>query len=262
LSNTLSALPGTSKADAIDTGSIITKCTVPGKVALTFDDGPWVYTDLMLDVLASYNVKATFFIAGNNLGKGRMDDASLPWPAVMRRMHDSGHQIASHSWTHQDLTMVSSAVQQSEIIYNEMAFRNLFGWIPTYFRCPYLLCDTASGSLTRLNTLGYHIIDMNIDTKDYMYNDANLIQTSKNRFSSGVSSNPAVDSYIPLAHDLQYVNLLSAWFPVLFSHALRPTVRPANFKPQLPDCHQPNSLHDQHSPRSRLQPGHSRRVPK
>lgn len=136
-----------------------------------------------------------------------MDDPTLPWPAVMRRMYSEGHQIASHSWTHQDLTMVSSAVQQSEIVYNEMAFRNLFGWFPTYFRCPYLSCDLASGSLSRLGTLGYHVIDMNPDTKDYMNNDATLIQISKDIFSNGVSSTPSQNSYIPLAHDIQYVNL-------------------------------------------------------
>lgn len=181
----------------------INKCANPGQIALTYDDGPWIYTDMMLDVLDSFNVKATFFISGNNLGKGRMDDPAMPWPGVMRRMYASGHHIASHSWTHQDLTIVSSAVQQSEIIYNEMAFRNLFGWIPTYFRCPYLLCDTASGSLTRLADLGYHVIDMNPDTKDYENNDASLVQISKNRFANGVSLNPAVDSYIPLTHDIQ-----------------------------------------------------------
>lgn len=183
---------------------MLNKCASPGKIALTFDDGPWVYTSQMLDVLDSFGVKATFFIAGNNLGKGRMDDGTLPWPAILQRMYASGHHLASHSWTHQDLTNVSSAVQTSEIVYNEMAFRNLFGWIPTYFRCPYLLCDTASGSLTRLTDMGYHIIDMNPDTKDYMYDDATLIQNSKDRFSNGVSLNPSVDSYIPLTHDIQY----------------------------------------------------------
>ncbi|KAH7329924.1 hypothetical protein BKA65DRAFT_460379 [Rhexocercosporidium sp. MPI-PUGE-AT-0058] len=206
-------------------GTIINKCVDPGKIALTFDDGPWLYTDLLLDVLASYNIKATFFVAGNNLGKGRMDDPTLPWPAVMRRMHSAGHHIASHSWTHQDLTMVSSAVQQSEIVYNEMAFRNLFGWIPTYFRCPYLLCDVASGTIPRLDALGYHIIDMNIDTKDYMNNSPGTIQISKEKFSNLVASVPSLGSYIPLAHDIHYqtvTNLTAYMIDTLLARGYTP----------------------------------------
>ena len=44
-------------------------CLVPGNVALTFDDGPWVYTSHVLDLLERYNAKATFFITGNNNGE-------------------------------------------------------------------------------------------------------------------------------------------------------------------------------------------------
>ncbi|KAG4430514.1 hypothetical protein IFR05_014000 [Cadophora sp. M221] len=205
--------------------TIINKCVDPGKIALTFDDGPWVYTDMLLDILASYNVKATFFVAGNNLGKGRMDDPTLPWPTVMRRMYSEGHQIASHTWTHQDLTMVSSAVQQSEIVYNEMAFRNLFGWFPTYFRCPYLLCDVASGIIPRLDALGYHIIDMNIDTKDYLNNSPGMIQISKDKYSNLVSNVPSQGSYIPLAHDIHYqtvTNLTAFMIDILLARGYTP----------------------------------------
>ncbi|KAH6718863.1 polysaccharide deacetylase [Leptodontidium sp. MPI-SDFR-AT-0119] len=196
------------KIGKVPYGTIINKCVDPGKIALTFDDGPWVYTDMLLDILASYNVKATFFVAGNNLGKGRMDDPTLP-----------------HTWTHQDLMMVSSAVQQSEIVYNEIAFRNLFGWFPTYFRCPYLLCDVASGIIPRLDALGYHIIDMNIDTKDYLNDSPGMIQISKDRYSNLVSTIPSQDSYIPLAHDIHYqtvTNLTACMIDTLLARGYTP----------------------------------------
>lgn len=179
----------------------------------------------MLDILQSLNVTATFFIVGNNLGKGRMDDPTLPWPAMMQRMNAAGHQMASHSWTHQDLGLVNSTIQQTQVIYNEMAFRNLFGFFPTYFRCPYLDCTTASGSIDLLNNLGYHIIDMDIDTKDYLYDDATLIQTSKNIFSTAVSSDAVHNSYIPLAHDIHYqtvVNLTSYMINTLRARGYTP----------------------------------------
>jgi len=38
-------------------------------MALTFDDGPFIYTSHILDLLAQYNASATFFITGNNNGQ-------------------------------------------------------------------------------------------------------------------------------------------------------------------------------------------------
>ncbi|TDZ73470.1 Chitin deacetylase [Colletotrichum trifolii] len=190
-------------------GSIITTCVNPGLMALTYDDGPYIYTSQLLDLLEAQNVTATFFIAGNNLGKKRIDDASTPWPATLRRMHALGHHIASHTWTHRNLNEVNSTIQKTEMIYNEMAFRNLFGWFPAYMRPPYLECSSGSGCQTLLRTLGYHIININVDTKDYMYNTPDLIQTSKDRFSTGVSTNAAANSYIELSHDVHYQTVVN-----------------------------------------------------
>ncbi|TQS31563.1 hypothetical protein Golomagni_08149, partial [Golovinomyces magnicellulatus] len=158
----------------------------------------------MLDLLDSLEVKATFFVAGNNRGKGSIDDPSHGWVDVLQRMYRSGHHIASHTWTHRDLNKVNSTIQWSEIIHNEMAFRNIFGWIPTYMRPPYLECSSESGCADLLESLGYHIITNNIDTKDYMNDDPQLIQNSKDRFNSGVSTDHRDNDYIVLAHDVHH----------------------------------------------------------
>lgn len=181
-------------------------------MALTFDDGPYIYTTQILDLLEKRNVKATFFITGNNRGKGHLDDESLDWPNIVRRMHSSGHQLASHTWTHRDLNQVNKTIQWTEMVYNEMAFRNILGFFPTYMRPPFLECSDESGCTDMMETLGYHIIDMNIDTKDYENDDAALIQISKDRFSKGLSTSPSNHDYITLAHDVHYqtvVNLTS-----------------------------------------------------
>ncbi|KAM5387326.1 hypothetical protein ACJA88_001678 [Fusarium oxysporum] len=183
-------------------GTVITTCTTPGVIALTFDDGPLDYTNDLLDLLDERDVQATFFVAGNNRAKGHIDDSSNPWPAVMRRMYSAGHHIASHTWTHRNLNEVNSTIRRSEMIYNEMAFRNLFGWIPTYMRAPYLECNAASGCLDEMSELGYHVVDQNIDTKDYENDNPALIQISKDRYSSRVSSNSDNSQYIVLAHDV------------------------------------------------------------
>ncbi|CVL04543.1 probable chitin binding protein [Fusarium mangiferae] len=181
----------------------ITNCTTPGTFALTFDDGPYKYTDQVLDVLKQNNIKATFFITGTNLAKGQIDDETAGWPKILRRMYSEGHQLASHTWSHQDLTASSDEVRQQQIIYNEMAFRNIFGFFPKYLRPPYGTCNRVSGCLDYATKLGYHVINWNLDTKDFENNTPDKIQTSKNTFSKGVSTNAKANAYIELSHDVQ-----------------------------------------------------------
>lgn len=178
-------------------------------MALTFDDGPDVYTSQILDILKSYNVTATFFIAGNNRDKGPIDDPSRPWADVLRRMHGEGHQLASHTWTHRSLDKVNKTIQYSELIYNEMAFRNIFGWIPTYMRPPYLECSAETGCTDVLMTLGYHIVTNNIDTKDYLNDSPENIHLSKERFEKALSPDASTNSYITLAHDVHYETVVT-----------------------------------------------------
>jgi hypothetical protein len=46
-----------------------------------------------------------------------------------------------------------------QMIKNEMAFRNILGFFPTYMRPPYVSCTRASGCVDDLNSLGYHIVN-------------------------------------------------------------------------------------------------------
>ncbi|KAG6023316.1 hypothetical protein E4U40_004043 [Claviceps sp. LM458 group G5] len=189
-------------------GPMLTSCTKPGLVAITFDDGPYIYTNELLDLLGEYNAKATFFVNGNNYAKPRIDDPATQWPTTLMRMHGEGHHIGSHTWTHVDLNTASDTVRHNEVIYNEMALRNIFGWIPTYLRPPFLECDdTKTGDGTEscqdfLAREGYHAISVNLDSKDYENDDPALIQISKDRISSGLSEDAAHNSYIILFHDV------------------------------------------------------------
>src|ERR1700712_2415287 len=60
-------------------------------VALTFDDGPNANTPAVLDALKALNVKATFFIVGDNARR---------YPDVLARIAAEGHLLANHSATH------------------------------------------------------------------------------------------------------------------------------------------------------------------
>lgn len=61
------------------------------KVYLTFDDGPSIYTNEILDILDSYHVKATFFVVGK---EGDSAEEAL------RRIVEEGHTLGMHSYSH------------------------------------------------------------------------------------------------------------------------------------------------------------------
>lgn len=89
-----STATATASASTIPVGQIIQQCTVPNTFALTFDDGPNIYTDQILDLLRDNDVKATFFVNGNS--KGSINDESNK--ARIRRQIAEGHQVASHTY--------------------------------------------------------------------------------------------------------------------------------------------------------------------
>jgi len=146
-------------------GAGIYDCTVPGTVALTYDDGPYIYTNDVLDVLKQYNAKATFFMTGNNNGKGEIDNAANGWSTIVQRAYNEGHQLASHTWTHPHLSNLTSQQRKQNMWSNEMALRNILGFFPTYMRPPYSDCTAESGCQDDMAELGYHITYFDVDTE-------------------------------------------------------------------------------------------------
>jgi peptidoglycan/xylan/chitin deacetylase (PgdA/CDA1 family) len=76
---------------AVAVGVNIEKCTVPGTVALTFDDGPSTYTSQLIDTLGVEGHKATFFVNGQNYGS-ILDNKDL-----LIKMTNAGHQLGTHT---------------------------------------------------------------------------------------------------------------------------------------------------------------------
>ncbi|KAF8463595.1 hypothetical protein BDZ91DRAFT_298776 [Kalaharituber pfeilii] len=212
--------PGTSTGGAprlligsVAFGADIYACEEPGTIALTYDDGPYIYTAGLLDLLASHNAKATFFVTGVNLGKGRIDDESTPWPAIIKRMAADGHQIASHSWSHADLSKLSETERRDEMIKNEMAIRNILGYFPTYMRPPYSSCNAAC--MNTMRDLGYHIISFDLDTEDYLHPTPFEIQISKDIVSAAIQGKDSESTaFLSIMHDIQEqtANNLTSYF--------------------------------------------------
>lgn len=72
------------KFGSVPYGSEIRSCYQKGVIALTFDDGPTAWTSDLLDLLARYNAKATFFINGNNNGVDQIYQCSTGYPALIK----------------------------------------------------------------------------------------------------------------------------------------------------------------------------------
>ncbi|KAF5723792.1 bifunctional xylanase deacetylase, partial [Fusarium mundagurra] len=150
-----------------------------------------------------YNAKATFYITGRNLGKGAINDPDTPWPGLIRRMVRDGHQIASHTWSHQRLTTLSRSKFWNQMIYNEIAFADILGYFPTYMRPPYSASNATTDAW--LNELGYHITYFNLDTEGYLHDSPNTISTSKQIWDNTVEGrSPATNKWLHIEHDPVY----------------------------------------------------------
>jgi peptidoglycan/xylan/chitin deacetylase (PgdA/CDA1 family) len=182
----------------IPRGVIIEHCTVPGVVALTFDDGPFIYTEHVLDLLDEYDAKATFFINGENWSRG-ISDFSTPWPGILRRMDKAGHQIGSHTWSHADLSKVNSDTCEHQIYELEKALFYVIGKAPTYLRPPYGSC--SQGCLDVTERLGYHVINFDVDPKDYLHQGAGDIGAAMDDFSRTLDARRWGNSFLVLSHD-------------------------------------------------------------
>jgi len=187
-------------------GGGIYTCQKPGTVAITYDDGPYIYTDRVLDQFASYGFKATFFVTGINIGKGAID-TTAQWSNVIKRMVAEGHQVASHTWSHQDLSAITDAQRYDQMVKNEMAIRNIIGKYPTYMRPPYSSCNEACQTV--MKNLGYVVSYFDLDTDDY--NQLSNIQVAKDNFKRILDQTPGgpqSGDRLAIAHDIHEATAL------------------------------------------------------
>lgn len=112
-------------------------------VALTFDDGPnQKFTPQLLDKLAERNVKCTFFLVGQYV--------SL-YPDVAVRIYEEGHQVASHTYSHADLTKLTNAGITQQIESNRSMLNEITGQDNFMLRLPYGYGNTSSPVLSLIN---------------------------------------------------------------------------------------------------------------
>ncbi|PPQ79987.1 hypothetical protein CVT25_003047 [Psilocybe cyanescens] len=108
---------------------VVSSCTKPNNVALTFDDGPWVYLYDVSKALVAANATGTFFF------NACIYDADSVKRVQYAYQH--GHQVSSHTWSHTDLTTLSSDDIHNEMWKVEQALTKIIGVVPAFMRPPY-----------------------------------------------------------------------------------------------------------------------------
>jgi peptidoglycan/xylan/chitin deacetylase (PgdA/CDA1 family) len=110
-------------------GSSFIAPSMPGEIALTFDDGPNpAWTPRLLDVLANYAVHATFFMVGSH---------AVAEPALVRRIVAAGHLIGNHTWSHPNLALTRSSRVEQELVRTSDALQQISGKPVRFFRPPF-----------------------------------------------------------------------------------------------------------------------------
>jgi peptidoglycan-N-acetylglucosamine deacetylase len=160
-------------------------------VYLTFDDGPDLkVTPEILNVLKKYDVKATFFVVGNQI-KGREE--------ILTRIIEDGHSIGLHSWTHK----YQSIYEKNENFISEM--NNTFNEVKKVTGVETRIIRFPGGSskrltaslLDKLHSENFYIYDWNVTTGDGMYPKNSPEQLYKNL----LSYNPKAPFRIVLMHN-------------------------------------------------------------
>lgn len=129
------------------------------RVYLTFDDGPSIYTDDILDILDAYGVKATFFVIG------RENTASY---ARYLRIIEEGHTLGMHSYSHvyNDIYASSeSFAADTERI--RTLLEDVTGQTPVFYRFP-------GGSSNDVSATDMHELEEYLSSEGIVYFDWNV----------------------------------------------------------------------------------------
>jgi peptidoglycan/xylan/chitin deacetylase (PgdA/CDA1 family) len=125
-------------------------------VALTFDGGPSGFTPEIDRILQRKQVRASFFWVGS-----RIDG----WEKVVKRVDRQGHEIANHSWFHDDLTKLSAAQVRSQLARTNRLLARLTGERPRIFRPPY---GAVNAQIRRVAAdLGLRTVIWDVDSVDW-----------------------------------------------------------------------------------------------
>jgi chitin deacetylase len=99
------------------------------EIVLTIDDGPDPeVTPYVLDILAEYDTRATFFCIA---------DKAKAYPALVRKIIDAGHHVENHSMSHRHyFSLLGIKGLTKELSLAQETIHSLTGRLPQFFRAP------------------------------------------------------------------------------------------------------------------------------
>ena len=130
-------------------------------VALTFDDGPGKYTKELVDLLVKNNVKASFFMVGQNIKN---------YKSSVKYAYDNEMEICNHSQNHKNLKNLSKEDIEYEINSVDDMLEEIIGERARYYRSP-----GGNQNENVLNTISKPCILWNVDTRDWESRDTQKI---------------------------------------------------------------------------------------
>lgn len=149
-------------------------------VALTFDDGPGIYTESIVKCLRKYGMHGTFFMVGSNVKK---------YPEAVKAVYESGCEVANHTYSHVNLSKASISKMKSEVSKTNSAIKKIIGESPKLLRPPY-----GATSSTVKSAIDMPQILWSIDTLDWKTrNTAKTVSAVMNNVKDGA---------IVLMHDI------------------------------------------------------------
>ncbi|MEB9303676.1 polysaccharide deacetylase [Bacillus cereus] len=164
------------------------------KVAyLTFDDGPGKYTANLLDVLKKNDVKATFFLIGDNVKR---------FPDLVKREHVENNYVGMHSMTHVFKKLYTNQEYVKEMKEDQSLIRNVIGYTPKLTRPPYGSMPGLNESL-RNEVVGNNlkVWDWTIDSLDWKYNKMQVDAASA-KIVENVLAHSTNPTEVILMHDI------------------------------------------------------------
>lgn len=129
------------------------------KVYLTFDDGPSGNTGEILDILAEYDVKATFFVVGKEEER---------YQPLYKRIVEEGHTLAMHSYSHK----YNEIYQSRESFVEDLTKLQEFLYDTTGVWCRY--CRFPGGSSNTVSSVDMHELIGYLEEQDMSYFDWNV----------------------------------------------------------------------------------------
>jgi peptidoglycan/xylan/chitin deacetylase (PgdA/CDA1 family)/spore germination protein YaaH len=169
---------------------------LPGKIALTFDDGPDpVWTPQILDILKAKHAPASFFIIGENAQTN---------PDLVRREIDEGHEVGNHTFTHPNLGESPSGLVELELNATQRLVEAVAGRSMRLFRPPYFgdAEPTTQDEVVPVEiaqAMGYVTVGLRVDPEDWQQPPA--IDIISRTLTQIANPNPEERGQIVLLHD-------------------------------------------------------------